>query len=99
MKSGTPAEINHEVEKKYQTNEPFQKTVPLDLFYSIDENPKYIDEKRVRNLGKMDVTLPNPSKNPRKVKVMYIFGDTELKVKAVDMETGTSCGTSISGVC
>lgn len=99
MKSGTPAEINYEVEKKYQTNEPFQKTVPLDLFYSIDENPKYIDEKRVRKLGKMDVTLPNPSKNPRKVKVMYVFGDTELKVKAVDMETGTSCGTSITGVC
>lgn len=99
MKSGTPAEINHEVEKKYQTNEPFQKTVPLDLFYTVDENPKYTDERRVRKLGKMDVTIPNPSKTPRKVKVMYVFGDTELKVKAVDMETGTSCGTSIAGVC
>lgn len=99
MKSGTPAEINHEVEKKYQTNEPFQKSVPLDLFYTVDENPKYTDESCVYRLGKMEVTIQNPSRCPRKVKVMYVFGDTVLKVKAVDMETGTPCETTIAGVC
>lgn len=69
------------------------------MFYLIDENLIYIDEKCVCKLGKMDVIFLNLSKNFRKVKVMYIFGDMELKVKVVDMEIGMFCGIFIIGVC
>lgn len=47
----------------------------------------------------MDVIFLNLSKNFRKVKVMYVFGDMELKVKVVDMEIGMFCGIFIIGVC
>ncbi|XP_061163321.1 heat shock 70 kDa protein 12B-like [Saccostrea echinata] len=99
MKSGTAVEVEHEIEKKYQTNEVFQQTVPLELFFSIKEDPKYIDEPCVQKLWKMDINIPHPCENPRKVKVLYIFGDTELRVTAVEMDTGTPCEATIGGIC
>ncbi|XP_062621074.1 heat shock 70 kDa protein 12B-like [Saccostrea cucullata] len=99
MKSGTAVELEHEVEKKYQTNQAFQQTVPLELFFLIKEDAKYIDEPCVQKLWKMDINIPHPCENPRKVKVLYIFGDTELRVTAVEMDTGTPCEATIGGIC
>jgi hypothetical protein len=99
MRSGTAVELNHEVEKKYQTNEPFQRTVPLDLFFTVKEDPKYIDESCVQKLSKMEIKIPNPSENLRKVKVLYIFGDTELIVNATEMDSGAPCEAVIGGIC
>lgn len=99
MRSGTVVELNHEVEKKYQTNEAYQRTVPLDLFFTIKEDPRYIDESCVQKLWNMEINIPEPSQHPRKVKVLYIFGDTELIVNAVDMESGTPCEAVIGGIC
>ena len=99
IKAGDPVELNQVVEKKYQTNEPFQSKVPLDLFFTVSEDPKYIDEQHVRRLGQLNVVIPCPSEHSRKVKVVYVLGDTELRVRAVEMETGTACETTMSGFC
>lgn len=99
MKSGTAVELNHEVEKTYQTNEAFQRIVPLDLFFTVKEDPRYIDESCVQKLWKMEIKIPNPSQHPRKVKVLYMFGDTELILNAVEMDTGTPCEAVIGGIC
>ncbi|KAK3085591.1 hypothetical protein FSP39_005798 [Pinctada imbricata] len=96
MHANTVVPINAEVVKKYQTNEAYQKILPIEVFYSISDDPRYTDESCVQRLGIMEVEIPNPSKERRKVEVHFFFGGTEMEIVALDLETNTPCEYSFN---
>lgn len=50
--------------------------------------PEYIDEANCRKIGTLEITLPNTNDRKRSIEVHYFFGDTSLKIRAYDTESG-----------
>lgn len=70
------------ITKCYYTSFPNQKNMSLNFFTSNLENPLYTDDGSCRKIGEIQVIISNPSTRERAVDVQFIFGDTEVNVKA-----------------
>ncbi|NEP81482.1 MAG: hypothetical protein F6K39_26950 [Okeania sp. SIO3B3] len=66
------------------------------LFYATSKKKvRYTDEKGVEKIGEVRVEMPSiEGGNDRIVDLFCYFGDTEIKVKAVDRTSGSECKTS-----
>jgi len=66
-------------------------------FYATSKKEvRYIDDKGVEKIGEMTVEMPSTEGGVnRKVNLFCYFGDTEIKVKAVDRTSGFKCKTSL----
>lgn len=93
IKKGTTVELGSKKTGKHRTSEEFQRAVCFHLFQSTSENPKYTDEEGCTELGELTIEIPDPSKEKRSLRVNLIFGNTELKVTAFDVNSGTECET------
>ncbi|XP_071146940.1 heat shock 70 kDa protein 12B-like [Mytilus edulis] len=91
----TQAVIGSEIQRSYFTMYPFQTAMPITLYVSTKENPKYVDEEGCSKFGEVVVDIPHPSEENRTVIVNYNFGKTELTVSAREVKFGSSCRTRI----
>ena len=91
MKSGTSVPPDHQVLEVYTTIRPFQDKMPVTIFTSDDDDVEYVTDEGCRQLGVLDVTVPDPSADEHQLVVAFIFGDTELKVIAVEAQSKVPC--------
>lgn len=91
MTAGTSVAVHHEEISEYSTTHPYQDVMGLSVYCSPERNPDYTDDEGCKLLGNMDIQVPNPSEDKRKLVVQYIFGDTELKVLAKEKESKMPC--------
>jgi hypothetical protein len=49
------------------------------------------DDKGCRKLGEFVVNIPNPTDERRYVLVQFIFGDTEIRAKAMERDSKVIC--------
>lgn len=96
---GTEVEIGHQEFKTYQPAFFLSQGVSVKIFCSPKKDVQYTDDEDCFKLGELHVPLELSGVNViarllgAPVKVAYTFGDTELKVWAVDEISGnqTSC--------
>lgn len=93
VKTGSVVELGSQITGKHRTRKEFQSEVSFPVFQSRKERPKYTDEEGCTHLGTLRIDIPNPSKEKRSLRVNLIFGHTELKVTAFDVESGSKCET------
>lgn len=72
------------VKASYYTTEPDQSAMAIKILTSGEDSPLYTNSSDCRCIGELNFNIPKPSKKRRCVAVEYIFGDTEIKIKAVD---------------
>ncbi|XP_052085783.1 heat shock 70 kDa protein 12B-like [Mytilus californianus] len=93
---------NEEVEagtKKSQcflTVHEMQKSVAFEIFVSTDECPVYTDEDGCTELCKMNLDIPDPTKDERAVDVEFVFGNTEIGIRATDRISGNEIKTKLN---
>ena len=91
MRADTSVLAGQKLLKIYNTSTPFQTEMGLRVFVTPCEDPTYIDDDGCSLLGKLDVTVPNPSIDEHQLAVEFYFGNTELSVTAVEIPSMTPC--------
>ena len=86
-------ELGNKIEKTYNTIEPNQDMVYLRIFCSDKFETKYTTEKGCQLLGTLSIRLRSPKKEKQDIKVIYEFGNTELKVSGQEVLSGQTCET------
>ena len=92
IKTGSVVELGTKITKGIHTIEPFQSGISFPIFQSTLECPQYTDVEGCTKLGTLTVDIQDPSEN-RSFRVNMIFGNTELKVTAIDDKLGVECAT------
>ncbi|XP_060601655.1 heat shock 70 kDa protein 12B-like [Ruditapes philippinarum] len=92
---GTAVEVGHQVKQSYKTIDPLATSCAFRVFFSTDEDPMYTDDVSCQPLGQLDVDYPNPYKRILDIEVDYIFGDTELSIKAIETDSKCTCQTKL----
>ncbi|XP_063399968.1 heat shock 70 kDa protein 12A-like [Mytilus trossulus] len=92
--AGTVLERDTTIERTYSTVQKYQRSIDLSIFMSTKENPMYIDEEECSKIGNFHLKLKQPTEEKRSVQVTVVFGNTELKVRAVDKKSGEKCDVS-----
>ena len=89
---GTSVEAGKKVSKTYTTAVPNTSSVNIAVFTADEKNPDpmYTNEKGCRPLPPLTVTIPQ-SQELREIVVDYMFGVTELHLKAMDKLTQKPC--------
>ncbi|XP_060062728.1 heat shock 70 kDa protein 12A-like [Ylistrum balloti] len=91
MAAGTSVPVGHTELAAYTTTTPFQSAMKLKIYCSTEKSPNYTDDDCCTMMGRMDITVPNPTAEERNLIVMYSFGDTELKVTAMEAKSKEPC--------
>lgn len=86
-------EMGKQIEKIYNTIEPMQNVVYLKIFCSDKYDTKYTTEQGCIPLGTLAITLKHPKRENQEIKVIYEFGNTELKVSGKEAVSGEMCET------
>ncbi|CAC5405247.1 unnamed protein product [Mytilus coruscus] len=87
MNINTRIPLGHTIEKLFTTHS--KSGCLYEVFYTDRENVKYTDTGECTNMGKINICFLNPDSKKRKMKVVFNFGDTELSVLVVDLESKT----------
>ncbi|XP_071142785.1 heat shock 70 kDa protein 12A-like [Mytilus edulis] len=90
---GSVVELGSQIEGRHKTINENQRFVNFPVYQSTSENPKYTNEEGCTLLGTLRIEIPDPSKEIRSLRVNLIFGHTELKVRAYDVQSGAECET------
>lgn len=90
--------LGESIKETFTTTKKFQDIHYLPLYTSIDKDPEYTDDDSCKHVGTVVVRIPNPTDRYRDVEVIISFGHTELKMEAVDQESGNACQTSFQYV-
>ena len=88
-------ELGNKIEKTYNTIEPLQNVVYLKIFCSDRIETKYTNEPGCQLLGTLSIRLRSPKKENQDIKVIYEFGNTELKVSGQEVLSGQTCETTL----
>lgn len=94
MKEGQSVDRDHEVMEIYTTTVPNQKDMPISVFTVSGKIPEFVTDRKCHLLGTFTATVPNPSKQERKLHVSFRFGSTTLTAFAVEEESKRSCTTT-----
>lgn len=98
--AGTEVTVGHKIEQGYSTASMMQIAALVKIFCSPRTDVKYTDDQECFELGELLVPLPGHllaglllGIREYPFAVEYIFGDTELKMTAIEILTGekTSC--------
>lgn len=74
-----------------------QKSATLELYSASSTNPKYTTDNECTLLGTMEVNFPDSDEiSDKRVHLVFIFGDTELKAKVIVLKTKKSYETSLN---
>jgi len=97
VKVGQEIAINETIEHKFDVIHPKQSIMEIEIFISPKNNVKYVDDKLISSVGKLEVKLPlyDPSFPNPYVKVMMQFGKIEVLVEAEDHK-GTKVHANIN---
>ncbi|KAL3859667.1 hypothetical protein ACJMK2_009875 [Sinanodonta woodiana] len=90
----TEVEQDHQVIEVYNTTVEFQSEVNLAVYTSQEKKPKFITDPGCQFLGDLNITIPNPTKDERIVVAIFIFGNAEMKVVAMEKDSGIPFVTS-----
>ena len=93
IKTGSVVELGAKITGRHKTIKPFQPVVTFPIVQSTIECPQYTDVEGCTELGTLSIDIPNPSQEIRSLLVNLIFGNTELKVTAFDVQSGAECAT------
>lgn len=61
---------------------PYTTESSIQLYTSEKDDPIYTDDRSCRKMGTLVISIPIPSEEQRQVEVEYIFGNTEINVRA-----------------
>ena len=93
IKKGSVVELGAKITGRHKTIKPFQGRVFFPIVQSTIECPQYTDVDGCTVLGTLIINIPDPSQETRSQRVNLIFGNTELKVTAFDVQSGVECAT------
>ncbi|KAK3610273.1 hypothetical protein CHS0354_029733 [Potamilus streckersoni] len=83
----TEVKTGHQVIEVYHTTVEFQSEVDLAVYTSQEKEPKFITDPGCQFLGDLNIIIPNPTKEERIVVAIFIFGDTEMRVVAMEKDS------------
>ncbi|MDJ0515003.1 MAG: hypothetical protein QNJ74_01680 [Trichodesmium sp. MO_231.B1] len=93
---GDSVPVNKEIVLQYTPLEAEMKDMYFQFYATSKKEVRYTDEKGVEKIGEMTVEMPSTEGGVNRVVDLFCyFGDTEIKVKAVDRTSGSSCKTSL----
>jgi hypothetical protein len=95
IKQNSQAVIGSEIQRYYFTMYPYQTAMPITIYVSNKESPKYVDENGCSKIGEVVVDIPKPSEEERSVVVNFVFGKTEINVTAQELKYGLKCETHL----
>lgn len=95
IKQNSQAVIGSEIQRYYFTIYPYQTAMPITIYVSNKESPKYVDENGCSKIGEVVVDIPKPSEEERSVVVNFVFGKTEINVTAQELKYGLKCETHL----
>ncbi|XP_052579932.1 heat shock 70 kDa protein 12B isoform X2 [Peromyscus californicus insignis] len=95
--------LGEEVRRSYCPARPGQRRVLINLYCCAAEDARFITDPGVRKCGALSLELEpdgcpentGPSPNRREIRAAMQFGDTEIKVTAVDVSTNRSVRAAI----
>lgn len=96
-----PMALGDTVVRKYAPAKVGQKTCIINIFSSEKSEVKFVTDVGVIKCGTLTLCLTDITSADghapklREIQAVMTFGDTEIKVDAVDVTTGTSVGASI----
>lgn len=96
-----PMALGDTVVRKYAPAKVGQKTCIINIFSSEKSEVKFVTDLGVIKCGMLTLCLTDVASADghapklREIQAVMTFGDTEIKVDAVDVTTGTSVGASI----
>jgi len=61
---------------------PYTTESNIQFYTSEKDDPLYTDDRSCRKIGTLVISIPIPSEEQRQVEVEYIFGNTEINVRA-----------------
>lgn len=93
VKRGERIEPGFEYPVVCHSLKPNQGKIECGIYISKEINPKFVDEKGCRLLGKVTVQLP-PGVNNAEIEEIITFGETEITFRARQLETGRLFETS-----
>ncbi|MCL2930466.1 MAG: hypothetical protein MGG37_21725 [Trichodesmium sp. MAG_R01] len=93
---GESVPVDKEIVVSFRQIKAEGKSMYFQFYATFKKEVRYIDEKDVEKIGEMTVEMPSTEGGVnRKVDLFCYFGDTEIKVKAVDRTSGSKCKTSL----
>uniref|UniRef100_A0AAR2KAI9 Heat shock protein 12B n=1 Tax=Pygocentrus nattereri TaxID=42514 RepID=A0AAR2KAI9_PYGNA len=83
------------VRRSYTPARVGQRKIIINIYCSPSDDMLYITDPGVRKCGAITLDLPEPGAARREIRATMQFGDTEIKVMAVDVLTGRQVRASI----
>lgn len=87
VKRGEQIKPGFEISTVCHSLKPQQGKIECGIYISDGENPKFVDEKGCRLLGKLTVTIPQGVYNAE-IEEVIVFGETEITFRARQLESG-----------
>lgn len=98
--SDQPMKLGESVTRSYAPAKPGQTSTTITIYSTEKENVKFVTDQGVKKCGQLLLEMPeiqdSDSKKPRELKASMMFGDTEIKVTAVDILSGKEAKASIN---
>ncbi|MDZ7966419.1 MAG: Hsp70 family protein [Nostoc sp. DedSLP03] len=90
VKAGEPVEVNKGIEYDgYSPQQEDQKEIKFPFYSTEKQQVRYTDDPGVDKIGELIVEIPKTEINSKhNIKVIMYFGDTEIKVEAINPESG-----------
>ncbi|NET24568.1 hypothetical protein [Okeania sp. SIO1I7] len=96
VRVGQRVPVDAEITTEFQPTDRNQKGMNFAFFSTPKEDVYYTDESDVTTLGELLVEMPFTTGGlDRRVEVTFYFGQTEIRVKAIDKTSGNEYKTSI----
>lgn len=98
--SDQPMKLGESVTRSYAPAKAGQTSTTITIYSTVEENVNFVTDQGVKKCGQLRLEMPemerSDSKKPRELKTCMIFGDTEIKVTAVDILSGKEAKASIN---
>ena len=88
---GQTVDVGQVFSKVYNPARDDQQTLLIKIYASTQKSPEYVTDEGCWKLGKLSVQLPTNNKNTSlNIEEKMIFGETELRLEAVEPSTGST---------
>lgn len=98
--SDQPLKLGESVTRSYAPAKPGQTSTIITIYSTEEENVSFVTDQGVKKCGQLLLEMPEVEntdiKKPRELQTSMIFGDTEIKVTALDILSGKEARASIN---
>lgn len=92
-------QLGDKVTRSYAPAKPGQNYTLITIYTSLEENVSYVTDLGVKKCGQLKIELPDVEthngRKPREIQASMEFGDTEIRVSAIDVLTGLEAKANI----